>query len=219
MSLAVNPHAIGSLHPDQTPALEAGGAALVSPQVTQGRTGAYHSHFHVLLIVPAKYFVPSSSLYIAQAKRRVMWELCPWRDDRRIVDVRVTENPGEVAKYVTKPGAYLKLAGDGAPRAAWNAALRAWQPTAMARSRRCLKSGVSWDSWKTTISTASSPLMSLMMARVTPVPRGAVPPAPQREGPARLSPVDVQPGHRVRVRSPGHLVEWEEGEDYERRLR
>ena len=33
---------------------------------------------------------------------------------RRIVDIRVTENSGEVAKYVTKPGAYLKLDGAGA---------------------------------------------------------------------------------------------------------
>jgi len=33
---------------------------------------------------------------------------------RRIVDIRFTENSGEVAKYVTKPGAYLKLDGAGA---------------------------------------------------------------------------------------------------------
>jgi hypothetical protein len=33
---------------------------------------------------------------------------------RRIVNTRVIENLGEVAKYVTKPGAYLKLDGDGA---------------------------------------------------------------------------------------------------------
>jgi hypothetical protein len=30
----------------------------------------------------------------------------------RIVDIRVTENPGEVDKHVTKPGAYLSLDGD-----------------------------------------------------------------------------------------------------------
>ena len=28
-----------------------------------------------------------------------------------IIDIRVTENHGEVAKYVTKPGRYLELTG------------------------------------------------------------------------------------------------------------
>ena len=32
---------------------------------------------------------------------------------RRIVDIRLAENPDEVAKYVTKPGAYLKFHGAG----------------------------------------------------------------------------------------------------------
>jgi hypothetical protein len=34
-------------------------------------------------------------------------------DGGRIVDIRVTKNPAEVAKYATKPGAYLKLDEDG----------------------------------------------------------------------------------------------------------
>jgi hypothetical protein len=42
-----------------------------------------------------------------------MWEQCLRAADRRIVDIRVTENSGEVAKYVTKPSAYLKLDGAG----------------------------------------------------------------------------------------------------------
>jgi hypothetical protein len=62
----------------------------------------------MLLIVPAKYFEPGSPSYIAQAEWRVMWEQC-LPAGRRIVDIRVTENPGEVAKYVTKPGACLKF--------------------------------------------------------------------------------------------------------------
>jgi hypothetical protein len=65
----------------------------------------------VLLIVPAKYFEPGSPSYIAQAEWRVMWEQCLRADGRRIVDIRVTENPREVAKYVTKPGACLKFDG------------------------------------------------------------------------------------------------------------
>jgi hypothetical protein len=35
----------------------------------------------------------------------------PAAGGRRIVDIRVTENPGEVAKYVTKRGACLKFDG------------------------------------------------------------------------------------------------------------
>jgi hypothetical protein len=67
-----------------------------------------------LLILPAKYFDPGSPFYIGQAEWRVMWEQCLRADGGRIVDIRVTENLGEVAKYVTKPAAYLKLDGDGA---------------------------------------------------------------------------------------------------------
>jgi hypothetical protein len=33
-------------------------------------------------------------------------------DGKRIIDIRVTENYGEVAKYVTKPGGYLELTGE-----------------------------------------------------------------------------------------------------------
>jgi plasmid rolling circle replication initiator protein Rep len=43
-------------------------------QVTPGRTRTYHPHFHVLLIVPAKYFELGSPSYIGQAEWRVMWE-------------------------------------------------------------------------------------------------------------------------------------------------
>ena len=31
-----------------------------------------------------------------------------------MVGIRVTDNAGEVAKYITKPGAYLNLDGNGA---------------------------------------------------------------------------------------------------------
>jgi len=31
-----------------------------------------------------------------------------------VVGIRVTDNAGEVAKYITKPGAYLNLDGNGA---------------------------------------------------------------------------------------------------------
>ena len=40
------------------------------------------------------------------------WQAALRTSDRRIVDVRVKEDPGNVAKYVTKSGAYLRLDGD-----------------------------------------------------------------------------------------------------------
>jgi hypothetical protein len=83
-------------------------------EVSPGRGGTYHGHFHVLLVVPAEYFDPGSSLYISHDEWRQMGERSLRAAGRRIVDIRVTENATEVAKYVTKPGAYLKLKDDGA---------------------------------------------------------------------------------------------------------
>ena len=40
-----------------------------------------------------------------------MWRKALGADGKRIIDIRVTENHGEVAKYVTKPGGYLELTG------------------------------------------------------------------------------------------------------------
>jgi hypothetical protein len=40
-----------------------------------------------------------------------MWRKSLGADGKRIIDIRVTENHGEVAKYVTKPGGYLELTG------------------------------------------------------------------------------------------------------------
>jgi Replication protein len=41
-----------------------------------------------------------------------MWEQCLRADGRQTIDIRLAENPGEVAKYVTKPSAHLKFDGD-----------------------------------------------------------------------------------------------------------
>ena len=91
-------------------------AALVSGARGDARSHGhlYHPHFHVLLIVPAEYFEPGCLLCIGQPEWRLMWEQWLRADGRRIVDIRVTENSGEVTKYVTKPGAYLKLDDAGA---------------------------------------------------------------------------------------------------------
>jgi plasmid rolling circle replication initiator protein Rep len=84
-------------------------------EVSAGRDGVtLHPHFHVLLVIDEPYFDAQSRLYIAHAEWCAMWERALRATSPRVVDIRVTDNPGEVAKYVTKPGAYLKLDGDGA---------------------------------------------------------------------------------------------------------
>jgi Replication protein len=80
--------------------------------VTCSRPGEFHPHFHVLLVVPGAYLEPHSPLYITQAEWAVMWRKALGADGKRIIDIRVTENHGEVAKYVTKPGGYLELTGE-----------------------------------------------------------------------------------------------------------
>ena len=64
-----------------------------------------------MLVVIAAYLESDSPLYITQAQWARMWRKALGADGRRIIDIRVTENPGEVAKYVTKPGGYLELTG------------------------------------------------------------------------------------------------------------
>jgi hypothetical protein len=44
--------------------------------------------------------------------RAAMWRKALGADGKRIIDTRMTENHGEVPKYVTKPGGYLELTGE-----------------------------------------------------------------------------------------------------------
>jgi len=81
-------------------------------EVTCPRPGEFHPHFHVLLVVPGAYLEPHSPLYITQEEWAAMWRKALGADGKRIIDIRVTENHGEVAKYVTKPGGYLELTGE-----------------------------------------------------------------------------------------------------------
>src|SRR5215472_11691833 len=129
----------------------------------------YHPHFHVRLIVPAEYFEPGSLLYVGQAEWRLMWEQCLSAAGRRIVDMRVTENSGEVAKYVTKPGAYLKLDGAGAwwcdPERLETVHYALGRGASSAGRGRCLESDVSSGSWKPRTSTIWLPSTNLTTAR------------------------------------------------------
>ena len=81
-------------------------------EATCPRPGEFHPHFHVLLVVPGAYLEPHSPLYITQEEWAAMWRKALGADGERIIDIRVTENHGEVAKYVTKPGGYLELIGE-----------------------------------------------------------------------------------------------------------
>ena len=54
---------------------------------------------------------PHSPLYITQTEWAAMWRKALGADGKRIIDIRVMENHGEVAKYVAKPGGYLELTG------------------------------------------------------------------------------------------------------------
>src|SRR5262252_348207 len=81
-------------------------------EVTCPRPGQFHPHFHVLLVVPAAYLESDSPLYITHAEWAGLWRAALGADGHRVVDIRVTEKPGEVVKYVTKPGGYLELTGE-----------------------------------------------------------------------------------------------------------
>ena len=48
-------------------------------------------------MVPAAYLEPDSPLYITQAQWAKKWRKALGADGRRIIDIRVTENAGEVA--------------------------------------------------------------------------------------------------------------------------
>lgn len=54
-----------------------------------------HPHFHVLLIVPAKYFMPQSPLYIPQKEWQSMWKKAMKLDYNPSVDVRAIKPKNE----------------------------------------------------------------------------------------------------------------------------
>jgi plasmid rolling circle replication initiator protein Rep len=79
---------------------------LRSTEVTKGRDGNAHPHFHCLLLVPASYF---SHKYIKQAEWVEIWRKCMRLDYNPILDVqavkqghRPMELVPELLKYCTK---------------------------------------------------------------------------------------------------------------------
>jgi plasmid rolling circle replication initiator protein Rep len=79
---------------------------LRSTEVTRGRDGNAHPHFHCLLMVPSSYF---SHGYIKQHEWVELWRDCMRLDYNPVIDVRAVHkgnNPSslvpELLKYVTK---------------------------------------------------------------------------------------------------------------------
>lgn len=80
---------------------------LRSTEVTRGRDGNAHPHFHCLLLVPAGYF--SGKKYIKQADWVAMWRKCLRLDYNPILDVQAVKEGSrpmelvpELLKYCTK---------------------------------------------------------------------------------------------------------------------
>jgi len=79
----------------------------------------YHPHFHVLLMVPFHYFVPSKNFYIDREAWLSMWQHATRINDITQVDIRrwckrrgsesvMGSVAFEAAKYMVKPSSYLK---------------------------------------------------------------------------------------------------------------
>jgi plasmid rolling circle replication initiator protein Rep len=80
---------------------------LRSTEVTKGRDGKAHPHFHCLLLVPAGYF--SGKKYIRQDEWVAMWRKCMRLDYNPVLDVQAVKQGSkpmelipELLKYCTK---------------------------------------------------------------------------------------------------------------------
>ena len=80
---------------------------LRSTEVTKGRDGKAHPHFHCLLLVPSGYF--SGKKYIKQTQWVELWRKCMRLDYNPILDVQAVREGGkpmelvpELLKYCTK---------------------------------------------------------------------------------------------------------------------
>ncbi len=78
-----------------------------SVEVTRGKDGSAHPHFHCLLLVPAGYFKRG---YISQAKWTELWKSCLKADYNPVIDVRAVKDksPTLNATLDTGNGALMK---------------------------------------------------------------------------------------------------------------
>ena len=83
----------------------------------------YHPHFHVLIMVPGSYFQRNRDLYIDRDEWLRMWQEATGLTEITQVDIRrvkklrkgtaIESVAAEVAKYVTKPGDYVRELSNG----------------------------------------------------------------------------------------------------------
>lgn len=98
-------------------------------EVTRGKDGSAHPHYHCLLMVPSSWF--GGKYYVTQARWVELWQSCARLDYVPVVDVRTVKSnkrrpvpaeggvPGELAaaaaevlKYATKPSDLLQGGAD-----------------------------------------------------------------------------------------------------------
>lgn len=72
-------------------------------EVTRGEDGSAHPHFHVLMIVPARYFTAD---YIPQKRWRELWQEAARLDYDPSVNVKAVKDTGGLVDEVTKIAAY-----------------------------------------------------------------------------------------------------------------
>ena len=79
-----------------------------SVEVTRGKDGSAHPHFHCLLLVPAGYF--GGRRYVCQAQWVVMWQSCLKVDYNPVIDIRAVKDksPALNATLDTGNGALMK---------------------------------------------------------------------------------------------------------------
>ena len=90
-----------------------------SLEVSLAKDKTYHPHYHILLMVPKKYFERNSGLYIDRDLILKAWQECMKDYSITQVDIRRIKRRnkngisdearliGEVAKYATKPSSYI----------------------------------------------------------------------------------------------------------------
>lgn len=95
------------------------------------KTKTFHPHYHILLIVPKKYFEKKSGLYVERDQWLTDWARAYKDDSISQVDIRVIKKKSkngkgftipsiddmpnavaEVAKYATKPSSYIEKTGE-----------------------------------------------------------------------------------------------------------
>ena len=107
---------------------------LRSTEVTRGKDGSAHPHFHCLLLVPAGYF--SGQSYLKQAQWVEMWKRCLRLDYSPILDVQAVKRGQEPMSLVPELLKYCVKESDLVADQAWFLEL-----TRQMHKMRCVATG------------------------------------------------------------------------------